>query len=710
MGKFVRHAQAMARRTPSRKVVVPTLRCQGRALSSASPAGSGGAPAEPLDAKAAPASSRFSATGLLLGTAVLAGGAGYYMYSQRVAVRKREEEEQARRYAEEAAERKRVAAELAAREAARKAAESARRAAEAKAAREEKESALAAAAAASADRCRELASVATALLPEVLVPRPSYEAVAELTTLLKAAEMESNGIANAEPFVRVRSRLAALQKAAAARASHDTALVALEESTAAQDTDTTRAALEELRLARETLTGLGEELPAHDRVTLGHEQLRQFEVRDRNNAAIAELQAAVVARDSARCKSALSQARELCLPPSPTSEVAEFLAEGPSRVCEELVSGGARNVIEHRLGERSTFLRVEDFQIAAKASTEGRSSEELLEQVLELVSALVRNSELHARELEQELGKLEPKFRQECIDRQGEAVARFLSDSANSLQGSKATLTEEWARRSQDEARAVARAILTDAQSECERIRQEVGHVAEVRLKQESDHFSGQFAYLMEPVSAMDATIDAGKGSQQRTEASSTLSGALMPFTSALLEGKASGCALTALKGAGDEFVTSVLTRLPSPTAERSSTALPTEPELRRRFKAQLNSFVAAALAPPADDLLTALYALTMGRLRACFYKLREEELPQDIVGTPKAAVQRALNTLARAAQLVERGQLLAALEVLEVGLPAGACRACADGWMNEARHTLILQQAARASQARARCLSMSLT
>lgn len=688
-------------RSPRAQLPVPRRLC--RAASSTAPGGSAGAKAaERIDVRVVQGSAPSPAVPLIAGAAVLAAACtGYYVWNTRPELLGYESLEQAaaRERAEEAA------AELRAQEEARKAAEEIRQAAEEKAAREREQAEQAAAAAAAAERQRELSAIAEALLPQVSRPGVPLEVVAELRALLSSADAEGQGFASSESFAPARMRFGELQQIAAARDVHEVATGKLEEAVAAEDTERTRSALEELRGAAQTLSDFGEELPPQERVVLGRQQLEGFELRDRKAAAPLELQDAVASRNPQRCKAALQEAGAMGLAPSPLTELAAVIAEGPLRLMQELATGGAEHVIEQRCADRAAGLSVDDF-VAAAAAVDNVQ----VEQAVELVRALVRHRESQARGLQRELANLEPKFREVCAERQGEAMSRFRDNLAGTLAADRAALQEEWERRTQDEVVTVRRAILADAQAECERMRQEVGHVAEVRFVQENAGFSRRIAGVSDSLQELDTVVGAGKGSQQRSEASSTLASALMLFVGALVEGKPSGLALAALKVAGDDFVTSTLRRLPSATVEMSHGALPTEPEMRRRFKEQLNTLVAAAFAPPVGSSISEYLAVPVGWLFGSFYKLRmEEKFPTDFVGTPTEGLLRTLNTLASASLQVDRGQLAAALEILEAELPAGPCRASAESWMKETRHTLLLQQAARAAQARARCLGLAL-
>jgi len=116
-----------------------------------------------------------------------------------------------------------------------------------------------------------------------------------------------------------------------------------------------------------------------------------------------------------------------------------------------------------------------------------------------------------------------------------------------------------------------------------------------------------------------------------------------------------------------------------------------------------------SALAPPAGGgLLAHLCAHAAGRALASLYDFRAAA----DLGAERAlgaeVAQWNLALLATASELVEVGDFAGALEALEQ--LTGVCREYARAaWGGEARRTLLLQQAARAAQAEARCLNASL-
>eukprot|EP00930_Biecheleria_cincta_P066518 TRINITY_DN52658_c0_g1_i1.p1 TRINITY_DN52658_c0_g1~~TRINITY_DN52658_c0_g1_i1.p1 ORF type:complete len:179 (+),score=38.96 TRINITY_DN52658_c0_g1_i1:54-539(+) len=154
-------------------------------------------------------------------------------------------------------------------------------------------------------------------------------------------------------------------------------------------------------------------------------------------------------------------------------------------------------------------------------------------------------------------------------------------------------------------------------------------------------------------------------------------------------------------------FVTKLMKSLPAEAfAGFSEVPVPLEPELRRSFHDRLGVIAACALTPPAESLLGRLTARLIGRVLATLYSLHAPSI-RDAVPPASKAAHRNLTTLARAPDCVERGDLRAAVGVLEA--LTGDCREQAAAWVAETRRALLLQQTLRAVQAKAHCLNASL-
>lgn len=614
--------------------------------------------------------------------------------------------------AKEAAE---VAAREAAAAAAREAEVAAAREAEAAAAaareREEEAARQAAREAADAQRRESVLVAIEAALADARCTGPSTDAVAALRSAVSAAEREGEALADSPSLFDARGRLREIERAERAQASHLAGQEAFQDAVISQDIPKCRQALQDIADAEQVLTELGEALPATGVLENGQRVFEELLRREHEAQLHADLAKAVESRDAARCASALAAAQEAGLEHSPAAELAELLSD-PRRIYDSLASEGADRLADlHSSAGRGAGLKVEDFTEAAAMAAFQMSEEQLRQQAAELARGLVRNHALHVREFKEELDEATAHLSELCAARQADVIARFEEKANSEEEAKRAHLVETYRQHTQLACETARAHILDEAQARLAELREGASVATSAHLQQENEAFQAQVAALHEPLALLDQLISAGHGSEQRTQVSATLSVSLHSLSGALLAGTPAREGLSSLqdnRGPADGFVSRVMKMLPENTVLRSEQPLPTESQLKRGFREQLGALTAAAFAPPVHGLASYLMSCFMGRLFGQLFVLRQAEESIDFEGTPTEEVQRNLVALSHASNLVEKGDLQGAVLEMERRL-RGACRARAEAWLSDARHSLLLQQAARAAQARARCLGQAL-
>jgi len=287
-----------------------------------------------------------------------------------------------------------------------------------------------------------------------------------------------------------------------------------------------------------------------------------------------------------------------------------------------------------------------------------------------------------------------------------EALGRFVSEKDGAASQQQVALEAEYQQHTDRTVEEANARVADQEQVQSDALRQNTEIVLARQLEEASEDISHRVGNLVKPVDHLRELLQAGHTLQQRSQASNALSTALLALEGALVEGRASGGELKALQRAGtaaDGFVPRLLSCVPPETMVRSCAPLPTEPHLCRRFCDQLNGFMASALAPSTENIVGRL----LGRVLGSMYVLRAAEASSSSLAPAAVAAQQNLLVLQQAAVLVERGDVRGALATMEA--LTGNCRARALSWIEDARHTLLVQQAARAVQARAHCMHATL-
>jgi len=506
-----------------------------------------------------------------------------------------------------------------------------------------------------------------------------------------------------------------LDRAETVRSELSAATSMLEESMSSQVTKDCREALARIGEAEAELTALGE--AASTDATLiqqGQQALVDMESRDaeaaRRDAAKRNLEAAVRTREASVCLEALVEAHAAGLASCPVMELAQVLAN-TEQLHKALAKEGASRILEDRRGlsleGRGAGLEVEDFAAAAAASAAVLTKEQLRRRAADLAAALATSNALRARELEAALQSAEAELRERSTARMNEALEHFASEQTRSFEEKKALLEAYWKEHTEQAKEAAVAEVMQEAEKRSEEMRREVLAQRHAVLANEREEFAQRRAALEEPLRLLEGLIGKGMTLQQRSQASTALAGALLALQGALFEGRSLYTELRVLQGAGatDAFVARLLSLLPAETVNFSKTPVPTAIELTHSFRGQLRDFSAAAFAPPVSGEFSQFFGSLASYTFSRLYVLKAQDVP----ATGDSEVRKNLEVLSKAAKFVEQGELREALAAMEASL-TGQCRERAKGWMAEARNALLLHQASRALQAKARCLNAVLS
>lgn len=515
----------------------------------------------------------------------------------------------------------------------------------------------------------------------------------------------------ASALSQARRRLAGIAEARRLREVHESACAALREAVGSHDAPGCRGALKSLADTEAALSALSEDVAAVGELAAEAQGIIDAFEEEQRRAALraerlAQLEAAVASRRAEECAEALAAAREAGVGPCPPMELARILAE-PQQLHSALVSEGLEGV---SCPAGHSELTVEDFAAAAAATAESMEEGQLRERAAELAGAIMRGHFLHTRRVEDGLCVAEARLLTVCSDRMDEVLEHFFQEKEQSTSERKSALEEVARRRTQEAVGAGKAQVAGEEESKREALRAEAEREVDGRIHQSREDTQQRITALATPLGVLEEVTQSGRGLQQRSQASNALSSALLALETALLGGRPSGVELAALQeagGAADGFVPQILAQVPAETMARSSAPVPTEPQLQRSFQDQLGRLTAAALMPPPAGLLGSIGSKLVGRLLGSAYLLRAAEWNPDSPESPTKAAQHNLVALSRAAALAEGGDLRATLEAL--GELTGECRVQAQAWAEDARHALLLRQAARAVQAKACCLNAAL-
>merc|ERR1712232_227174 len=258
------------------------------------------------------------------------------------------------------------------------------------------------------------------------------------------------------------------------------------------------------------------------------------------------------------------------------------------------------------------------------------------------------------------------------MGRTRKVVARF-SHERDRAEGAQRAAIEESFGREREEAVAKASAEIRERaegyhQEMCEEARQRAREIVAAERQKAAQRLTS----LLMPLDALEDSTQKGQSMQQRSQASSELSIALLSLHKALLEGRTPGAELMAVRAASKAggctgFTSRLLAKLSSETlALRGERPIPTVPQLTHSFTELLADLSATALAPPTGGLLATVLSHILGRTLSSLYVLNvaADRMPDAISGAT-ATAQQNLIVLSRASCLVERGELRPAVQAL---------------------------------------------
>jgi len=506
------------------------------------------------------------------------------------------------------------------------------------------------------------------------------------------------------------TRLAMHEQAMQARESYATACSELREAIPAVKGRACRLALKTIEEARRTLSECEEELPIDgDEVAEAMARLDELEQLEHETEARAEavagLDEAVISRDPVRCRDAVIQARSIGLEISPAMQIAGILSE-PSELLAALVSEGVSGFADRR---EAGGLTADDFSTAAEAVSATMTEVQLCEQAAQLASSILRNHRSHVQELEVGLQAVENRLAEACSARVHEVMDRYVSEKDGVAAQRKAELEAAYQQHTDEKVEEVNARVAGEEQVQSDALNESAELALARQLEEVSEDTNHRVANLVRPVEQIGELLQAGQTLQQRSQASNALSTATMALHGALVEGRASRSELMALQRAGsavDRFVPHLLSCVPPDTLAQSYAPLLTEPQLCRQFSDQLSGFTASALAPSTENFVGRLLGRVFLVLGSMSVLRAVGESSSEHAPAAKAAHKNLL-VLQQAHSLMEHGDILGAMDTMQA--LTGDCRARAHAWIEDARHTLLLQQAARAVQARACCMNATL-
>jgi len=374
-----------------------------------------------------------------------------------------------------------------------------------------------------------------------------------------------------------------------------------------------------------------------------------------------------------------------------------------------------------REGEGAPALGVDEFVRAAAEMSLVMSDAQLRDYVAELSGALVRSRHLHARRFARALAAAETQRQAEAAARAEAVLARCKIESESALEERRKALESTLRGHAQQLEAECSDWAAREAETCSQLARDQMEELIATHAEQESRRLDARTSALQRLLETVERFLAGRGGPAGVTAASCGLATGLLCLQGTLLGSPPTGWDSASLRGVEDRFAAHVLSALPFETKQRCCRVLLTEEELVREFEEQATQYVAAALSPSSQGLLSD----TLGWIFAWIYRFRPVEeawldargdvLRGDIASRfslngpmdPADVVQENLSALATAAGLLRCGKLHEAVVGLEATLQ-GKCRLTTAHWCAEARHMLMVRQAVRTIQARAVCLNVA--
>lgn len=409
-----------------------------------------------------------------------------------------------------------------------------------------------------------------------------------------------------------------------------------------------------------------------------------------------------------KCREALAMASELKMLGAPLEESSSLLKDPRLRQAEFFVDPKALlralKSGEHDLFHGGSLVpHVDDFtNSAALLGKTEVASEELRQNLQEIARALATLR--HGRV---------PDLRQALITELDSTLARYACEGGVNAAVQSLCMKNDC--ESRFERVRLESEIEARNAKQCRELIEQVFHQTNVNIQPQVDHIEndrkerlGQEIHqhlvdllkLRAAVSSIAQDLDVTEIVQWNEHWWAKVSLALAGFEDAMASGgekvvKNFGVLQKAV--VGDEFLCNILDQVPKDALVHCSQGLTSEEPLQRRFEALKKDVKSIALTPGQG-----LGAAILGQLLAALYSVEPQGVPPPDLRV--GATQRNLATLSEAAAALERGdvaEVIRRLEVLE-----GPCRARAEGWIKDARHSLIMSQAITVARARLRCIN----
>jgi len=550
---------------------------------------------------------------------------------------------------------------------------------------------------------------------ELLAGRLALQDMLEAEQYLKSVgeELPMEGIKARMDLTQRKAQLADMERAVQQREALEDGRKQLKEALPAKNTAAARAAIGAIARAEMELRDLHEDFPGDNGLVANglarlHELEQEEQDRARRADALAALEVAVASRSPTQCAEALAEASDAGLDPCPAMAIANILSK-PQELCTTLARSSASKLSEMR---QAHGLTVDDFVEAAKVAAASMDEAELRSRAADLAASIQRNQAINSQTLERELKAAETVLREKCAHRTVAAVAEFKREREAFEEAKRNELRDLYAKMSEKRSQEIRLAVEEAYKAAKDAAHQEAMQLLGDRLVLEREGVNQRLSGLEHPVAELSELIRSGQSLQQRSQANLQVASALAALQGAVTDGRAPAKELAALRdaaqGQGDNFVRRLIDRLPAEVVAWSDSTVPTEAQLRQDFADRIRSWEAAALKPPQGGLMDHIVAGVVGPFLERLYSFGVPTRWLVAKGPDAEVVQKNVDTLSRAAPLVEKGQVQAALKVMEA--LTGQCRALAEDWMTEARKTLILHQAVRALQAQARCMNAALS
>eukprot|EP00746_Dinoflagellata_sp_MGD_P005618 gnl/MRDRNA2_/MRDRNA2_110890_c0_seq1.p1 gnl/MRDRNA2_/MRDRNA2_110890_c0~~gnl/MRDRNA2_/MRDRNA2_110890_c0_seq1.p1 ORF type:complete len:582 (-),score=143.77 gnl/MRDRNA2_/MRDRNA2_110890_c0_seq1:178-1923(-) len=408
-----------------------------------------------------------------------------------------------------------------------------------------------------------------------------------------------------------------------------------------------------------------------------------------------------------RCRAAIAMASELKALGGPLEKSSLVLDDPRLRQAEVFLDPGRllRILItqDTALFEGSDLMpSAGDFVYSAeRLSKTDIASEDLLQELLDVAKALATHRERHIPEMRRIL-ETQRDAKEKAYTKYGgtDAVVQSMSATheCNSL-FKRVRLEAEAKALNTRQIREVVEQVFQQTNQKLQPVFEHVENTCNATRSKEIKNQMVELQEVRADLASLGEDLDVSEIVQGNEHWRAKVTLALAGFEDAMASGGAKAVqAFVVLEQAvvGDEFLCSVLGQLPRDALERCSQGFTLQEALQRRFAALSGDLKSIALSPGQG-----LGAAIMGRLLGGLYILEPAAIPPPALRI--STTHRNLAAIGEAAAALERGHVAEVIQYLEA--LEGPCRTRAQGWITDARHSLLIDQAITAARARLRCI-----